>query len=117
MMVPVNEVMSDDAARRSFHFPATSTVPDVSEHDLWLAELSMVSGSSSAVRHAQFIVRTAVRAQALAAQSGTDPVDELLDARARTENGKSRTIYDRAIRYLRAEQVAQQLFRESGLAF
>ena len=57
-------------------------VPAVSEDDLWLAELDLVDATDQAPRRIQFAIRTATRAQALARQAGSDPIDELLDARA-----------------------------------
>jgi len=80
-------------------------VPDVSERDLWLAELLLLSETDRSVRAAQFVVRTAVRAEQLADKAGTAAIDELLDARKFATSDKTRTIYDRAISYLRAEQI------------
>jgi len=80
-------------------------VPDVSECDLWLAELLLLSNTDRSVRTAQFVVRTAVRAEQLARKAGTTAIDELLDARGFASSGRTRIIYDRAISYLRAEQI------------
>jgi hypothetical protein len=81
----------------------TEPVPGVSESDLWLAELLLLSNTDRSVRSAQFVIRTAVRAEQLAKKAGTTAIDELLDARGFATSARTRTIYDRAICYLRAE--------------
>ena len=81
---------------------------------MWLAELLLLSGLDLAVRRAQFVIRTAVRAQELAMKAETDPIDELLDARRFARNSRSRTIYNRAINYLRAEQVLSRQLPVGG---
>ena len=92
----------------------TEPVPDVSECDLWLAELLLLSDTDRSVRSAQFVIRTAVRAQELAMKAETDPIDELLDARRFAKNSRSRTIHNRAISYLRAEQILSRQLRVGG---
>ena len=101
---------------RSPHLSRPGQVPEVSESDMWLAELLLLTGLDLAVRGAQFVIRTAVRAQELAMKADTDPIDELLDAREFARNSNSRTIYNRAISYLRAGQVlSQQVPARGGL--
>jgi hypothetical protein len=87
----------------------TEPVPDVSECDLWLAELLLLSDTDRSVRSAQFVIRTAVRAEQLAKKAGTNAIDELLDAREFAATAKTRAIYDRAINYLRTEQILDTL--------
>lgn len=84
---------------------ASAAVPDTSELDLWSAELLLLPSGDQRVRAAQFAIRTAVRAQTVAATKGTDPVDELLDARARASGAKARRVYQSAIGYLRADRI------------
>ena len=72
---------------------------------MWLAELLLLADTDRSVRAAQFVIRTAVRAVQLANKAGTTAIDELLDARGFAVNDRTRTIYDRAISYLRAEQM------------
>ena len=115
MCLHSNGVMTEDvSAPQSPHLSLSSQVPQVSEHDMWLAELLLLSGLDSAVRRAQFVIRTAVRAQELAMKAETDPIDELLDARGFARNSRSRTIYNRAISYLRAEQILSPHLPVSG---
>ena len=115
MCLPSNGVMTEDfTAPQSPRLPLPSQVPHVSEHDMWLAELLLLSGLDLAVRRAQFVIRTAVRAQELAMKAETDPIDELLDARRFAKNSRSRTIYNRAISYLRAEQILSRQLRVGG---
>jgi hypothetical protein len=97
-------VMIDDPSRPQAPRRA-KPVPEVSESDLWLAELLFLSDTDRSVRSAQFVIRTAVRADQLARQAGTTAIDELLDAREFAAGENTRTIYDRAISYLRAEQI------------
>lgn len=71
---------------------------------MWAAELAYLPDNSALLRHAQFAIRTAVRAQQLAGMAGTDAIDELLDARKAAVNPASRRIYETAITYLHREQ-------------
>ena len=104
----------DATAPQSPPLSVPGQVPEVSQHDMWLAELLLLSGLDLAVRRAQFVIRTAVRAQELAVKAETDPIDELLDARQFASNTNSRSIYDRAISYLRAEQVLSRQLPGGG---
>ena|SRR6476660_69654 len=104
----------DVTAPRSPHLSCPGQVPQVSEHDMWLAELLLLSGLDLPVRRAQFVIRTAVRAQELAMQAGTDPIDELLDARRFARNSRTQSIYERAISYLRAEQILSRQLPGGG---
>lgn len=79
-------------------------VPPVSEGEMWAAELAYLPNDNAPLRHAQFAIRTAVRAQELAAMAGTRAVDELLDARAKAVNPAARRVYETAITYLHREQ-------------
>lgn len=81
-----------------------SIVPAVSETELWVAELDYLEACDPVSRCAQFAIRTAVRAQCLAKAAGTDPVDELLDARGRVLTDAARAMIERAVRYVRADQ-------------
>jgi len=81
---------------------------------MWAAELSFIAGNDSSVRAAQFAIRTAVRAQALAALAGTDPVNELLDARTTATTELSRQVYGTAMTYLRTEQLLIEGLRRPG---
>jgi len=113
MLIHLKLAMIDDpsvpqAPRR------TEPVPDVSESDLWLAELLLLSDNDRSVRSAQFVIRTAVRAQQLAKRAGTMAIDELLDARGLATSTRTRTIYDRAISYLRLEQILSTGMRGEG---
>jgi hypothetical protein len=95
-------------------------VPAVSEDDLWLAELDLVDGTDQAPRRIQFAIRTATRAQALARQAGSDPIDELLDARARVKSAAARNVLERAIDYLHTDRLLNAdrgLRREGGMVF
>jgi len=74
------------------------------ESDLWVAELDYLANTDVRSRSAQFAIRTAERAQCLARAAGTDPVDELLDARAKVCTAAARGVLERAIRYVRADQ-------------
>lgn len=71
---------------------------------MWVAELAYLPVDDAPLRHAQFAIRTAVRAQELARLSGTTAVDELLDARAAATNAATRRVYETAITYLHREQ-------------
>jgi len=91
-----------------------TVVPVVLETDLWVAELSYLATCSPESRTAQFAIRTAVRAQCLAEAAGTDPVDELLDARSRVQTTSARHVLERAMCYLRADQrLTRDLYRGS----
>jgi hypothetical protein len=70
-----------------------------------MAELAYITGCDDRSRAAQFAVRTAERAQCLAQAAGTDPVDELLDARARVTSNSAREVLERSIGYVRADQI------------
>lgn len=78
---------------------------------MWAAELAFMPDGDKTLRRAQFAIRTAVRAQALAKLAGTDPVDELLDARACARSVSSRKIYETAIAYLKREQELRHALR------
>lgn len=71
---------------------------------MWAAELAFLPSGNQRLRRAQFAVRTAVRAQALALLAGTDAIDELLDARRCARTATTRRVYEMAITYLRGEQ-------------
>ena len=75
---------------------------------MWAAELAYLPDNDTSLRQAQFAIRTAVRAQQLANMAGTDPRDELLDARACATNPASRRVYETAITYLHREQELQR---------
>ncbi|HSU36636.1 MAG TPA: hypothetical protein VLJ88_13340 [Propionibacteriaceae bacterium] len=95
-------------------------VPAVSEDDLWLAELDLVDGTDHAPRRIQFAIRTATRAQALARRAGSDPIDELLDARARVKSAAARSVFERAIDYLYTDRLFnadRDLRRAGGIVF
>jgi hypothetical protein len=77
----------------------------VPEAALWMAELAYLSTCDRRSRAAQFAIRTAERAQCLARAAGTDPVDELLDARGRVTTSSAREVLERSIGYVRADQV------------
>ena len=79
-------------------------VPEVDESEMWTAELAYLPAGNAALRRAQFAIRTAVRAQALARLAGTQAIDELLDARALSRIPASRLVYETAIAYLRRER-------------
>ena len=79
-------------------------VPEVSEAEMWAAELAYLPVDDAPLRQAQFAIRTAVRAQELANAAGTSAVDELLDARAVAKNSAAQHIYETAINYLAREQ-------------
>jgi len=81
-----------------------ATVAPIPELDLWVAELDYLAPCDPRSRTAQFAIRTAVRAQCLAEAAGTDPVDELLDARVRVRSADARAVIERAVRYVRADQ-------------
>jgi hypothetical protein len=81
-----------------------TTVPSVPEFDLWMAELDYLASADAPTRRAQFAIRTAERAQCLARAAGTNPVDELLDARGKVTTAPARRILERAIGYVRADQ-------------
>ena len=78
---------------------------------MWRAELAFIATTSGRTRFAQFVIRTAVRAQAAAATVGGDPVDELLGAWVNAAGAPARRIYAAAIGYLRAGEI---LAREVG---
>lgn len=82
---------------------ARATCP--TETQMWTSELCYLSDSDPPVRVAQFVVRTAIKAGALARSAGTDPIDELLDARTFAASENARRIYERAIGFLRIDQV------------
>lgn len=86
---------------------SSSDVPET----LWLAELDYLASSDRQTRTAQFAIRTAERAQCLALAAGTDPVDELLDARAKVQTEAARRVLESAMRYVRADQ---QLTRDGA---
>jgi hypothetical protein len=95
---------------------ARTNSPNVAEEcsteaDMWAAELSFLSCGDQAVRSAQFAIRTAVRAQALALLAGTDAIDELLDARTAASTDLSRRVYDTAINHLRTERLLSVALR------
>jgi hypothetical protein len=95
-------------------------VPAVPEYDLWLAELELADMTDSLVRRIQFAIRTATRAQALAKQAGSDPIDELLDARGRVASDAAKNVFDRAIDYLHTDRLLtrdRDLRREGGMRF
>jgi hypothetical protein len=95
-------------------------VPAVSEDDLWLSELDLVDAIDQAPRRIQFAIRTATRAQALAKRAGSDPIDELLDARARVKSAAARIVFERAIDYLYTDRLLnadRDLRREGGMVF
>jgi hypothetical protein len=95
-------------------------VPAVSEDDLWLAELDLVDAIDQAPRRIQFAIRTATRAQALAKRAGSDPIDELLDARSRVKSAAARIVFERAIDYLHTDRLLNAdrgLRREGGIVF
>ena len=71
---------------------------------MWAAELAYLPDDNGPLRHAQFAIRTAVRAQELARMAGTLAVDELLDARAKAVTPAARRVYETAISYLHREQ-------------
>ncbi len=71
---------------------------------MWAAELAYLPEGDSRLRKAQFAIRTAVRAQALARLAGTQAIDELLDARALSGIPASREVYETAIAYLSRER-------------
>lgn len=79
--------------------------PPVPEDDLWLAELSLINHTDLALRRTQFAIRTATRAQALAQRAGTDPIDELLDARERVTSTAAKLVFNRAIDYLYTDRL------------
>ena len=81
-----------------------ATVTPTPESDLWVAELDYLTPCNSQIRSAQFVIRTAERAQCLAQTAGTNPVDELLDARGRVMTDEARVVLEQAIRYVRADQ-------------
>jgi len=89
-------------------------VPGVSEQDLWLAELDMISTTDSLVREAAFAIRTAVRAKSLAWMAQTDPLDELLDAREKVSDA-AKPIFDRALNYLRWDREFSREFGDGGM--
>jgi len=94
--------------------------PAVSEEDLWLAELDLIDATDQAPRRIQFAIRTATRAQALARRAGSDPIDELLDARARVASAAARSVFERAIDYLHTDRLLnadRDLRREGGVVF
>jgi hypothetical protein len=80
-------------------------VPPTSEIEMWRAELAFIDTTSSRTRFAQFAIRTAVRAQAAAATTGADPIDELLDAWVNAAGDPIRRIHAAAIGYLRAGDI------------
>jgi len=97
-----------------------ANVPAVSEEDLWLAELDLIDSADEAPRRIQFAIRTATRAQALARRAGSDPIDELLDARARVASAAARSVFERAIDYLHTDGLLnadRDLRREGGIVF
>jgi hypothetical protein len=69
-----------------------------------MAELDYIAMCDRQSRAAQFAIRTAERALCLARAAGTDPVDELLDARGKVATDRARTVLERAIAYVRADQ-------------
>ena len=92
----------------------------MSEDDLWLSELDLVDAIDQAPRRIQFAIRTATRAQALAKRAGSDPIDELLDARARVKTAAARNVFERAIDYLYTDRLLDAdrgLRREGGIVF
>ena len=91
--------------------PLRAPVVESSEAEMWAAELSFISACDSSVRSAQFAIRTVVRAQALAALAGTDPIDELLDARKGATGDLSRRVYESAINHLRVEKLLAAALR------
>jgi hypothetical protein len=78
--------------------------PVVPESFLWMAELDFIARCDRQSRTAQFAIRTAERALCLARAAGTDPVDELLDARGKVATARARRVLERAIGYVRADQ-------------
>ncbi len=97
-----------------------ANVSAVSEEDLWLAELDLIDPEDQVPRRIQFAIRTATRAQALARRAGSDPIDELLDARARVASAAARSVLERAIDYLHTDRLLnadRDLRREGGLVF
>jgi hypothetical protein len=97
-----------------------ANVPAVSENDLWLAELDLVNLEDSARRKIQFAIRTATRAQALAKRAGSDPIDELLDARGQAGSDEAKDVFDRAIDYVHTDRLLsadRDLRREGGVRF
>src|SRR3954452_11676058 len=101
--MPVEQPSSASGAGPEI-FPSSAWAIDSTEAEMWAAELSFIAENDSSVRSAQFAIRTAVRAQALAALAGTDALNELLDARATASSELSRQVYSTAMTYLRAEQ-------------
>ena len=75
------------------------------ERALWLSELSLIGVNDDLKRKAQFAIRTAVRAQELASFAGTNPIDELLDARDKMKKASGQRAIDRAIHYLHTDQL------------
>ncbi len=71
---------------------------------MWAAELAYLPDNNGRLRKAQFAIRTAVRAQELALLAGTNPIDELLDARAASVTASARSVYEIAIGYLHRER-------------
>jgi hypothetical protein len=80
-------------------------VPLVPEDDLWLAELGLLDHNDLVCRQTQFAIRTATRAQVLARQSGSDPIDELLEARKRVTSPAAKLVFNRAIDYLHTDRL------------
>ncbi|MCW2539939.1 MAG: hypothetical protein JWN95_1664 [Frankiales bacterium] len=71
---------------------------------MWLAELAFLDRQDQLSRSAQFVIRTAVRAQALAELAGTNPIDELLDGRAQVTGAAARAAFEGALTYVRRDQ-------------
>ena len=88
--------------------PGPGAVPVVSEREMWAAELAYLPENDALLRQVQFVIRTAVRAQELAKIAGTNPVDELLDARAAATTAASRQVYETAMTFLRRGQELQR---------
>ena len=88
----------------SLSLAGMATIAPIPELDLWVAELDYLAPCDPRSRSAQFAIRTAVRAQCLAQAAGTDPVDELLDARVKVRSAGARAVIERAVRYVRADQ-------------
>ena len=88
--------------------PGPGAVPSVPENEMWAAELAYLPDNDGPSRQAQFAIRTAVRAQQLANLAGSNPIDELLDARACATNHASQRIYETAINYLNREMELQR---------
>ena len=70
------------------------------ERELWLSELALIGISDELRRKAQFVIRTAVRAQEFARSCGTDPIDVLLDARDKVPSQSGQQAINRAVGYL-----------------